>query len=92
LEFTVPRTKKSATGQKLVKSTGSKEYVGVPRGYEPRPMYFDYKDVAGLKKFVTNQGKLMSRKRTGLSAAGQAALSNAVKRARYMGLMAFTPE
>ncbi|MBN9518107.1 30S ribosomal protein S18 [bacterium] len=87
-----PKPTVSATGQKLVRSTGKRVYPGVPKGYEPRPAFIDYKDVAGLKRFITAQGKLMSRKRTGLSAAGQKALSAAVKRARFMALFPYVAE
>jgi small subunit ribosomal protein S18 len=45
--------------------------------------------VATLKKFITSQGKLMSRKRTGLSASTQKALARAVKRARFMALLPY---
>lgn len=88
----MPRKKTSATGQKLIRSTGKREYAGVPKGLEPRPAFFDYKDVSFLKKCVNNRGKLMARKRTGLSQAGQKALARAVKRARYMGLLSFAGE
>lgn len=84
--------KKAAGGQLAVRSTGRKKYVGTPAGYEPRPAYIDYKDIGGLKKFITAQGKLMSRKRTGLSAAYQKMLARAVKRARFMGLLPYVAE
>jgi small subunit ribosomal protein S18 len=86
------KPKVSAGGQKLVRSTGKRVYAGVPPGYEPRPAFIDYKNVAALKRFITPQGKLMSRKRTGLSAAGQKALSVAVKRARFMALLPYVAE
>ena len=90
---TTRKSKKvSATGQRLVATTARKPMAGGPKGYEPRPAFLDYKDVGGLKKFVTGQGKLMSRKRTGLSAVGQRALANAVKRARFMALLPYVGE
>jgi small subunit ribosomal protein S18 len=49
----------------------------------------DYKDVETLKKFLNPHGKIMSRRRTGLSAANQRALAQAVKRARFMALLPF---
>jgi small subunit ribosomal protein S18 len=49
----------------------------------------DYKDVETLKKFLNPHGKILSRRRTGLSAAGQRSLSEAVKRARFMALLPF---
>ncbi|HEY1190834.1 MAG TPA: 30S ribosomal protein S18 [Gemmata sp.] len=86
------RAKTNASGQKVVKSKGRRQLAGAPKGYEPRPAFIDYKDAAGLRKFLTGQAKLMSRKRTGLSAAAQRALAVAVKRARFMGLLPYVGE
>src|SRR3977135_2887403 len=58
----------------------------------PRPVFVDYKDVQGLKKLCTSQGKLFSRKRSGTCAAFQRSVSVAIKRARYMGLMPYVGE
>ena len=58
----------------------------------PRPAFVDYKDVVGLKKLCTSQGKLFSRKRSGTCAAFQRAVSLAVKRARFMGLLPYVGE
>jgi small subunit ribosomal protein S18 len=58
----------------------------------PRPTFVDYKDVQSLKKLVTSQSKLYSRKRSGLCAPYQRAVSAAVKRARFMGLMSSVGE
>jgi len=58
----------------------------------PRPSFVDYKDVNSLKKLVTSQGKLFSRKRSGLCAVFQRASSLAVKRARFMGLLPYVGE
>jgi small subunit ribosomal protein S18 len=85
-------TKTAAGGQKLVRSKGRRTFTGAPKGTEPRPAFVDYKDVGGLKKFITAQGKLMSRKRTGLSAAYQKALARAVKRARFLALLPYVAE
>jgi small subunit ribosomal protein S18 len=49
----------------------------------------DYKDSELLKKFLNPHGKIMSRRRTGLSAPNQRALAEAVKRARYMALLPY---
>ena len=83
------RLKRSAGGQRVVPSKSKRAFTGCPKGTEPRPAFLDYKDVATLKKFVTSQGKLMSRKRTGLSATAQKALARAVKRARFMALLPY---
>lgn len=58
----------------------------------PRPAFVDYKDVAGLKKLCTAQGKMLARKRTGTCAAFQRAVGVAIKRARFMSLLPYTGE
>ncbi|MEK7501298.1 MAG: 30S ribosomal protein S18 [Patescibacteria group bacterium] len=51
--------------------------------------YIDYKDTELLKRFINPHGRMVSRKRTGISAKFQRQLSTAVKRARFMGLLAY---
>lgn len=51
--------------------------------------HVDYKDIEILRKFVGQSGKIMSRKRTGLMASNQRKVAEAVKRARFMGLMPY---
>jgi small subunit ribosomal protein S18 len=51
--------------------------------------YIDYKDTEVLKRFLNPHGRLLSRKRTNLTASHQRSLANAVKRARFMGLLPF---
>ncbi len=51
--------------------------------------YVDYKDTDILKKFLNPHGRVMARKRTGVSAGHQRQLALAVKRARFMGLLPF---
>jgi small subunit ribosomal protein S18 len=49
-------------------------------------VYIDYKDTESLKKVMSGNGKILSRKRTGASAMEQRMIARAVRRARYMGL------
>jgi small subunit ribosomal protein S18 len=58
----------------------------------PRPAFVDYKDVSAMKKLVSAQSKMFSRKRSGLCAPFQRAASAAVKRARFLGLVAYVGE
>ncbi|MFO0884433.1 MAG: 30S ribosomal protein S18 [Pirellulales bacterium] len=61
-------------------------------GVRPRPMFVDYKDVELLKKLINRHGKIVSRRKTGCSAVSQHAVSLAVKRARFMGLLPYVGE
>lgn len=49
----------------------------------------DYKDIDTLKKFITERGKILPRRITGVSSGNQRKLNQAVKRARYMALLPF---
>lgn len=59
------------------------------RGPKIKMEEIDYKDVALLQRLVSAQGKLFSRKRSGLDAPAQRKVSEALKRARLMALMPF---
>lgn len=54
--------------------------------------HVDYKDVAILKQFLDASGRIMSKKKTKLSAKNQKKVSLAVKRARLMALLPFIAE
>lgn len=49
----------------------------------------DYKDVELLKKFITERGKILPRRITGLTAKQQRDLTQAIKRARILALLPF---
>ena len=52
----------------------------------------DYKDVAKLRKYVSERGKILPRRITGNCAKHQRALTVAVKRARHMSLMPYVQD
>ena len=52
----------------------------------------DYKDVSKLKRFLSEAGKILPRRITGTCARHQRVLSNAIKKARESGLMAYVFE
>ena len=49
----------------------------------------DYKDVDTLSQFITERGKILPRRITGVSAYFQRKLGLAIKRARYMAILPF---
>lgn len=51
--------------------------------------YIDYKDTDTLKKFLTPSGKIMPARRSGICRKNQRKFANAVKRARFMGLLPY---
>nr|YP_010903674.1 ribosomal protein S18 [Hypnea wynnei]WCH56526.1 ribosomal protein S18 [Hypnea wynnei] len=49
----------------------------------------DYKDIDLLRKFITDQGKILSRRSTGLTAKQQKRLTKSIKKARVLALLPF---
>lgn len=75
------------------------ERVRRPRGRKPRRkvcqfcvdkvQYIDYKDVAKLRRFTSDRGKILPRRMMGTCAKHQRQLSTAIKRARSIALMPY---
>ena len=51
--------------------------------------YIDYKDVALLRKYTTDRGKIKPRRVTGTCTQHQHDIANAIKRAREMALLPY---
>ncbi len=54
--------------------------------------YIDYKDTDLLLRFVNEQGKILPRRITGITAKQQRQLTRAIKRARHMALIPFVSD
>ncbi|MFI6473411.1 MULTISPECIES: 30S ribosomal protein S18 [unclassified Streptomyces] len=52
--------------------------------------YIDYKDTDLLRKFISDRGKIRSRRVTRVSAEQQRALARAIKNAREMALLPYS--
>jgi len=50
----------------------------------------DYKDIAVLKQYITETGKIVPSRITGTRARYQRQLSTAIKRARYLALLPYS--
>lgn len=63
----------------------------MPRTHKKRVdiVYFDYKDVKMLQRFVNAYGQIEIRKKTGLTESQQRQLARAIKRARHIALLPF---
>lgn len=87
--------------EKTVKKRPGKREGGKPR-YTPRRRVcafcvdkiedIDYKDVARLRRFLSDRGKVEPRRKTGTCARHQRVLSIAIKRARHLALLPYTAE
>ena len=52
----------------------------------------DYKDLATLKQYVTETGKIVPSRITGTTSFYQRQLASAIKRARYLALLPYTDQ
>ncbi len=57
-----------------------------------RAEFIDYKDVAKLRRFISERGKILPRRVTGTCARHQRALTVAIKRARHLALLPYTSD
>ncbi len=56
----------------------------------PNPnLAVDYKDTKTLKRFISEDGKILPRRRSGLTAKNQRKITVAVKRARHLALLPY---
>jgi small subunit ribosomal protein S18 len=67
--------------------TFSRPKIKVVRTSASGKVYVDYKDTETLRRMLSGNGKILSRKRTSASAMEQRMLARAIKRARHMALL-----
>jgi len=54
-------------------------------------MKINYKDVSVLSRYISSQGRIVSRRRSRACAKHQRNLAHAIKRARYLALLPYAP-
>lgn len=59
---------------------------------EDKSLYVDYRDTKRLGKFVSEQGKILNRRTSGVCSLHQRQLVRAVKYARHLALMPFVAD
>ncbi len=52
----------------------------------------DYKNASTLKRFISERGKIVARRNTGLTATQQNKVAEHIKRARFMALLHYTAD
>ena len=67
----------------------SRPKIKIARHSASGKTYIDYKDTESLRKMISGNGKILSRKRTGATAMEQRMLARAIKRSRFMGLLPY---
>jgi len=53
--------------------------------------HIDYKDFSSLRRYISDRARIDPRRKTGTCTKHQRALSQALKRARHLALLPFTP-
>lgn len=76
-----PRAKGNNRNQKNTKTVAPVKAIKVG--------VIDYKDIATLRKFVSERGKIRARRITGVSVQEQRLIARAVKNAREMALLPY---
>jgi small subunit ribosomal protein S18 len=61
----------------------------IKRFKKDTPVFFDYKDVKTLQRFIDIYGQIKPISKTGLSSKQQRQLATAIKRARHLALLPF---
>ena len=87
--------------EEVVESAVMEEKVVAPKKYKKKKKKkvcsfcvdhvdeIDYKDIAKLKRYTTEKGKILPRRQTGTCAEHQRSLTVAIKRAREMALLPY---
>lgn len=71
---------------------GEVEFKGKCRFCVEKITEIDYKDVNRLKRYITEKGKIMHSRSTGICARHQKKLANAIKRARFIAFLPYVGE
>ena len=82
------------TGKPRVKRERKTRYTPVRRVCRfcaDKDRVIDYKEPLRLTRFIADRGKIEPRRRTGSCAKHQHALATAIKRARHLALLPYTP-
>ena len=95
-----PQRRTTGSGSSSSRTGGRRGEFG--RRYTPRRKvcafcvdkitYIDYKDVARLRRYLSERGKIEPRRKTGNCAKHQRALAVGLKRARHVALLPYTAE
>ena len=82
-------TRSKASAKKKAKKKRALSRNKVCRLTVDKVQYIDYKDVAMLKHYVTERGKIIPRRITGATAKHQRMLTRAIKLARQIALLPY---
>ena len=81
------KTTRKGSSKKTTVRKGKKKYC---QFCADQASYIDYKDIALLRKYLSERGKIRARRVTGNCSQHQRLVSSAVKNAREMALLPFS--
>ncbi len=73
--------------KQAVKKRNANRQRNMAKFQMPKGVVIDYKNLSLLQKYLTDRGKLIPRRISGVTAREQIQLASAVKRARFLALL-----
>ena len=86
--MTTPRTTQGDAGRPPFRRGGARRR----RQCYCKESTIDYKDVSGIRRFITDRGRIEAGKKSGNCAKCQRNLTTAIKRARHLALLPYAPD
>ncbi|ASQ89647.1 30S ribosomal protein S18 [Prosthecochloris sp. GSB1] len=83
--------KQKRTNSSMSKSIGN-ALASKKKVSKNQVVFFDYRDERKLKRFINDQGKIIPRRITGLSAREQNLLTHSVKWARFLAVIPYVAD
>ncbi len=85
------KTLKPKPKQTKMSAAAMKKFKKKPCSFcREKSTYIDYKDIATLRKFISDRGKIRARRVTGACTQHQRQIASAVKNSREMALLPYT--
>ncbi len=82
MRMNTSRTRRPLRPTKVKRNQYSAEFIDA----------LDYKSASQLRRFISDRGKILGRRHTGLNAKQQRHVAEQVKRARFMALLHYTAD
>ena len=79
-------------GDRTEKTAGPRKRRKVCQFCADKATFIDYKDVAKLRRFISERSKILPRRTTGTCAMHQRELTTAIKRARQIALLPYVSD
>jgi small subunit ribosomal protein S18 len=85
-------SKSTTSSSRLAQRTVSVRNRGAANPTKNQVVFFDYRDERKLRRFINEQGKIIPRRITGLSAKEQRLLTKSIKWARHLAIIPFVSD